>query len=210
MNTPLIDKVYLKTQVQEKARLMLGEITDENLKYFTEEVKKLAEGILEKYAFDIYDTFSTGAFTIENEDTLQAFSDFNLGYQAQMLKWINDNALKIEHVEIKLPKQPAETAPKTTNPIYPLTIGTVIATGLYIFTNIWVALAAEILTLALAYRQYLKNDKAQKQYALEKERYAHELKIKKDKLIQGLIVDLEKWLDQGKAESDRILASYNL
>jgi len=210
MTIPLIDKVYLKTQVQEKAKLMLGEITDENLKYFTEEVKKLAEGILEKYVFDIYDTFTTGAFTIENEDTLQAFSDFNLGYQAQMLKWINDNALKIEHVEIKLPKQPTETAPKTTNPIYPLTIGTVIATGLYIFTNIWVALAAEILTLALAYRQYLKNDKAQKQYALEKERYAHELKIKKDKLIQGLIVDLEKWLDQGKAESDRILASYNL
>lgn len=210
MTTPLIDMVYLKTQVQEKAKLMLGEITDENLKYFTEEVKKLAEGILEKYVFDIYDTFTTGAFTIENEETLQAFSDFNLGYQAQMLKWINDNALKIEHVEIKLPKQPAETAPKTTNPIYPLTIGTVIATGLYIFTNIWVALAAEILTLALAYRQYLKNDKVQKQYALEKERYAHELKIKKDKLIQGLIVDLEKWLDQGKAESDRILASYNL
>lgn len=210
MTTPLIDKVYLKTQVQEKAKLMLGEITDENLKYFTEEVKKLAEGILEKYVFDIYDTFTTGAFTIENEDTLQAFSDFNLGYQAQMLKWISDNALKIEHVEIKLPKQPAATAPKTTNPIYPLAIGTVIATGLYIFTNIWVALAAEILTLALAYRQYLKNDKTQKQYTLEKERYAHELKIKKDKLIQGLIVDLEKWLDQGKAESDRILASYNL
>ena len=71
-------------------------------------------------------------------------------------------------------------------------------------------MAAEILALALAYRQYLRNDKSQKQYALEKERYAHELKIKKDKLIQGLIVDLEKWLDQGKVESDRILASYNL
>ena len=210
MTTPLIDKAYLKTQVQEKAKLMLGKITDESLKCFTEEVKTLAEGILEKYVFGIYDTFTTGTFTIENEDTLQAFSDFNSGYQAQMLKWISDNTLKIEHVEIKLPKQPASTAPKTTNPIYPLAIGTVIATGLYIFTNIWVALAAEILTLALAYRQYLKNDKTQKQYALEKERYAHELKIKKDKLIQGLIVDLEKWLDQGKAESDRILASYNL
>ena len=135
MTTPLIDKVYLKTQVKEKAKLMLGEITDENLKYFTEEVKKLAEGILEKYVFDIHDTFTTGAFTIENEDTLQAFSDFNLGYQAQMLKWISDNALKIEHVEIKLPKQPAETAPKTTNPIYPLAIGTVIATGLFHITD---------------------------------------------------------------------------
>ncbi len=210
MTTPLIDKVYLKTQVQEKEKLMLGEITDENLKYFTEEVKKLAEGILEKYVFDIYDTFTTGAFTIENEDTLQSFSDFNSGYQAHMLKWISDNALKIEHVEINLPKQPDSTSPKTTNPIYPLAIGTVIAAGLFIFTNIWVALAAEILSLALAYRLYLKNDKSKKQYTLEKERYAHELKIKKDKLIQGLIVDLEKWLDQGKAESDRILASYNL
>lgn len=210
MTTPLVDKVYLKTQVQEKAKLMLGEITDENLKYFTEEVKKLAEGILEKYVFDIYDTSTTGAFSIEREDTLQAFSDFNSGYQAQMLKWISDNALKIKHVEINLSKQPAETAPKTTSPLYPFAIGTVIATGLFIFTNIWVALAAEILTLALAYRQYLKNGKSHKQYALEKERYAHELKIKKDKLIQGLIVDLEKWLDQGKAESDRILALYNL
>lgn len=210
MNTPLIDKVYLKTQVQEKAKLMLDEISDENLKYFTEEVKKLAEGILEKYVFDIYDTFTAGAFTIENDDTLQAFSDFNSGYQAQMLKWINDNALKIEHVEINLPKQPAESAPKTTNPIYPLSIGTVIATGLFIFTNIWVALAAEILTLALAYRQYLKNESTQKQYALEKERYVHELRIKKDKLIQGLIDDLEKWLDKGKAESDRVLALFNL
>lgn len=210
MMTPLIDKVYLKTKVQEKEKQMLGEITEENLRYFSEEVKKLAEGILEKYVFDIYDAFTTGAFTIENEDTLQAFSDFNSGYQANMLKWISDNALKIEHAEINLPKQPDRTSPKTTNPIYPLAIGTVIATGLFIFTNIWVALAAEILTLALAYGQYFKNDKSQKQYALEKERYAHELKIKKDKLIQGLIADLEKWLDQGKAESDRILASYNL
>lgn len=210
MTTPLIDKVYLKTEVQEKARLMLGEITDENLKYFTEEIKKLAEGIFEKYVFDIYDTYTTGAFSIENEDILQAFSDFDSGYQAQMLRWISDNALKIEHVEINLPKQPSETAPKTSNPLYPLAIGTVIATGLFIFSNIWVALATEILTLALVYRQYLKNNNSQKQYALEKERYVHELRIKKDKLIQGLIVDLEKWLDQGKVESDRILVSYNL
>lgn len=210
MTTPLIDKVYLKTQVQEKAKLLLCEISDENLKYFTEEIKKLAEGILERYVFDIYDTYTTSAFAIKDDDVLQSFSDFNSGYQAQMLKWISDNALKIEHIEINLPKPPVETAPKTTNPLYHLGIGTVIATGLFIFTNTWVALAAEVLTIAIAYRQYTKNVIIQKHYALEKERYAHELKIKKDKLIQGLIVDLEKWLDQGKAESDRILASYNL
>ena len=210
MTTPLIDKVYLKTQVQEKAKLLLSEIFDEDLKYFTEEIKKLAEGILERYVFDIYDTYTTGAFAIKDDDVLQSFSDFNSGYQAQMLKWISDNALKIEHIEINLPKPPAETAPKTTNPLYHLGIGTVIATGLFIFTNAWVALAAEVLTIAIAYRQYIKNVTIQKHYALEKERYAHELKIKKDKLIQGLIVDLEKWLDQGKAESDRILVSYNL
>lgn len=210
MTTPLIDKVYLKTQVQEKAKLLLSEVSDENLKYFTEEVKKLAEGILETYVFDIYDTYTAGAFAIKDDAVLQSFSDFNSGYQAQMLKWIGDNALKVEHIEINIPKAPAEKAPKTTNPLYSLGIGTVIATGLFIFTNAWVALAAEILTIAIAYRQYSKNISSQKHYALEKERYAHELKIKKDKLIQGLIVDLEKWLDRGKLESDRILASYNL
>ena len=210
MTTPLIDKAYLKTQVQEKAKLLLSEISDENLKYFTEEIKKLAEGILERYVFDIYDTYTTSAFAIKNDDVLQSFSDFNSGYQAQMLKWISDNALKIEHIEINLPKPPAETVPKAKNPLCHLGIGTVIATGLFIFTNAWVALAAEVLTIAIAYRQYAKNVTIQKHYALEKERYAHELKTKKDKLIQGLIDDLEKWLDQGKAESDIILASYNL
>lgn len=190
--------------------MLLTEISDDNLKYFTEEIKKLAEGILETYVFDIYDTCTNGAFAIKDDDVLKSFSDYNSGYQAQMLKWISDNALKVEHIEINLPKPPAETAPKTISPLYPLGIGTVIATGLFIFTNAWVALAAEVLTIAIAYRQYTKNVTNQKHYALEKERYAHELKIKKDRLIQGLTLDLEKWLDRGKAESDRIIAFWRL
>lgn len=210
MTTPLINKVYLKTQVQEKAKLFLSEISDENLKYFTEEVKKVAEGVFEAYVFDIYDTCTTGAFAIKDNDVLQSFSDLNSGYQTQMLKWISDNTLKVEHIEINLPKPPAETASKTTNPLYPFGIGTVLATGLFIFTNAWVALAAEILTIAIAYRQYTKNVTTREHNAFEKERYAHELRIKKDQLIQGLTLDLEKWLDRGKAESDRVIAFWGL
>ena len=45
---------------------------------------------------------------------------------------------------------------------------------------------------------------------IEQKQYETAIKAKKDKLINGMIDELEKWLDLGEEASNDILASFNI
>ena len=45
---PEIEFEPLKTAIEEKARLLLAEITEDNLKTFAQEVKLISEGVMEQ------------------------------------------------------------------------------------------------------------------------------------------------------------------
>lgn len=214
----MIDKTELNIKIREAADTLLGDIQNmseqelnENLRYFAERCKSIAERILEIFIKETKQRFSEGDFAIQDPALLGKFVDFTTGYQQQMLDWIKNNPLKVEESAFKFSERHDENVSGTQ--ISPKTIaisGTVIAVGLYIFTNVWIALAAELITCLATLIQKKRIEKSQKQKLFEQQRYEQELIAKRDELVNGMIADLDKWLDKGEEASDKILKEYNI
>lgn len=205
-----LDIQPLKTAIIEKANLLLTEITEENLKTFLQAVTMIAEGVMEQYVFKVYNLYSKGEFKIANIDTLVSFTDYCSGYQSKMLNWIKSNPIQLQEQNVEMPKRPKAPQINKHQPVITISIGTATAIGSYIFTNAWVALATEILTLVIAYRQKAKQQKDKRFYESELKAYNIQLGKKRMALINGLTEDLVKWLEMGKEYSNYILLSYNL
>lgn len=208
-NYPDIDFGAFRKAIEDKARTLLNEVNEDNLKYFSEETKKIAEAAMENYIFHVYDLYSEGARKITDLSLLEQFTAYSSGYQGQMLKWNEEHPIVLTEQTISIPAEPAEPE-KVMSPIPVFAIGTAVAVGLYIFTNVWVALAAELLAVALSYRQVVAKKQADIKFEAKKADYKRSIKKLKRDLVLGLTKDLEEWLTQGKAASDAILHSYNL
>lgn len=214
----MIDKNKLNTEVHEAAQMYLSDINQmseselrDNLEYFAEKCKKIAEGILEQYVFTNVSKYTEGDFPIQDMEILGRFVDFQKGYQAQMLQWIESHPLEVKEETFEFPAKPSEKVNEQF--VAPKTIfigGTVIAVGLFIFTNIWIALGAELLAVLLAKAQSMRIQKSAAQRKMELEHYATALQNKRNELINGMLVELEKWLDQGEEKSKVILSTYKL
>ena len=207
---PEIEFEPLKTAIEEKACLLLAEITEDNLKTFAQEVKLIAEGVMEQYIFKVYNLYSEGARKISDHDVLEAFIDYSSGYQSKMLAWNESHPIQLKEIKIEIPNLPENPKINKQLPVITISAGTAIAIGLFIFSNAWVALAAEILTLAIAYKQQSKQHKEQQAYEAELLAYNNQLGMKRMTLINGLTEDLVKWLEMGKDYSDSVLTSYIL
>lgn len=214
----MIDKTKLNTEVREAAQMYLSDINRmsenelrDNLEYFAEKCKKIAEGILEQFVFTNVSKYTEGDFPIQDMEILGQFVDFQTGYQAQMLKWIEFHPLEVKKEAFEFPSKPVEK--NDAQYIAPKSIfigGTVIAVGLFIFTNIWIALGAELLAVLLAKAQSMRIQKSVAQRKMELEHFVTALQDKKNELINGMLVELEKWLDQGVEKSKEILSTYKL
>lgn len=214
----MIDKNKLNTEVHEAGQMYLSDINQmseselrDNLEYFAEKCKKIAEEILEQYVFTNVSKYTEGDFPIQDVEILGRFVDFQTGYQAQMLQWIESHPLEVKEETFEFPTKPSER--NNEQFIAPKTIfigGTVIAVGLFIFTNIWIVLGAELLAVLLAKAQSMRIQKSAAQRKMELEHYATALQDKKNELINGMLVELEKWLDQGEEKSKVILSTYKL
>lgn len=213
----MVDKRKLNIEIQDAAQLYLSEINQmsetelrNNLEYFAEKSKKIVEGILEQYIFANVAQYTEGEFAIQDLKILGKFVDFQTGYQAQMLQWIEEHPLEVKEETFEYPTKPLEK--DSTNFISPTSLfigGSVIAVGLFIFTNIWIALGAELLAVLLAKVQSMRMQKSAAQRKMEMEHYAIALEDKKNELISGMLIELEKWLDQGISKSKEILSTYN-
>lgn len=214
----MIDKTELNIKIKEAADMLLSDIQimsedelKDNLRYFAEKCKSIAERILEVYVTNTKNRYSEGEFVIEDQTILGKFVEFTTGYQAQMLEWIKDHPLIVKESSFELPQKPnSKSSTSKVNPMGIAVTGTAIAVGLFIFTNIWVALAAEILTCLATLIQKKMIAKSEKQLLYEQQRYETELLAKKDQLVSGMISDLDKWLDQGEEASNQLLKEYNI
>ncbi|MCM1141185.1 MAG: hypothetical protein NC453_21675 [Muribaculum sp.] len=195
--------------LHDKAQLLLTEVTEENLKYFSEETKALAEAALEKYVNEVYDLYADGAHKIPDLDILERFTDYRSGYTAQMSNWMKEHSIQLQEQKITIPEEP-KAPQKELKPMPVATVGTAIAVGLLIFTNPWVALAAELLTIALTLRQMKRVKIANQKFEVAKIEYERSLKKMRSDLVNGLINELEEWIKQGLMYSDSVLDSYNL
>lgn len=214
----MIDKVDLENRVRECAQLHLSDIANMseaelkvNLKLFAEECKNIAEDILEQYIFATVTKYTEGPWAINDQDILSAFCNFNSGYQHQMLEWIKTHPLEVREEVFQFPQKPVEEDRNITpQPKTLLVGGTVIAIGLFIVSNIWIALAAELLSLIAAKVQSIRIKKSEKQRESALKHYRCALEDQRNRLVNGLTDDLSKWLDLGVDHSNEILAAYDI
>lgn len=215
----MINKVILNNRIHESADRLFADIQlmteaelQDNLRYFAEKAKDIAESILEEYIFSTFEKYTSGISAITDAEKLAQFVNLDSGYQQRMLDWIQAHPLQVKEEMFECPKK--DDFHIETNDLSPNIIlgsGTLLAVGLFIFTNIWIALAAEILTIAFV--KYQNNRIAKRrsiELEIEQKQYETAIKAKKDQLINGMIDELEKWLDLGEAASNDILSSLNI
>ena len=212
----MIDMCQLKLDVRELAGLVLDEINEDNLDYFANETKKIAKSTFEKYVFDVYDLYTSGALAIQDTYKLEIFTNPDKGYQQKMLEWENQYEISISKQVIELPENPENSRPQIHKKGFVIgttagtAVYTAIATGLLIMGHPWIALAIELLTLSCAFVQYKLYSYGEKEYAMRVEQYRMDIEKKKQEFIAGIISDLENWLTKGENYSKELLASFDL
>lgn len=211
-NGVLMDYVRLELEVRKKALTYLDEINEENLKSFTEDVKFVAQSVLEDYFFSIDNLCSEGIKRLTNEDNLDRFLDFHDGYRAKMKKWSNDHKIEIRQINVSLVKYPQMKTTVGRKLVLIAGIGSaVVVMGLFVFTDIWIFVAAELLMLGIAVYIYKKEcDSCKKEYAFKIKQYEIQKDQQRAKFVNGLIVDLKKWLKQAENYSNNILVTFGI
>lgn len=213
--SPDIDE--MKLLVQKKANQILNDFTEDNLNYFVKEASIIAESILEKYIFAIYDLFVSGELAIKDIVRLEAFTNPTSGYQQRMLQWKEQNKPQV-HFSKAFPSPLQKPSNKSWH-YATLGIGTAGAIGLALYCYrkglaigrcCLYGFVVELLTLAIYYYLF-KNDKNKKQKPKKQcERQESDLCQERDLFVNELIVSLEGWIKQGETYSKELLTTYNL
>lgn len=209
----MIDIVSLETKVRAKAKEYLDDINEDNLKSFAEATKTIAQSILENYFFEIDRLYSNGALKIQDDSILEKFIDFRNGYRSQMKQWVRENGITIHEMKVS----PSLVYPKhedvdiTKTPKIIAGIGTLIAVGLFVFTELWVAAAAELLALGAAAYIYKRNRESQAaEFKFRIKKYELQIEQEKARMVNGIIADLKEWLNNAEKHSNDILNTFGI
>lgn len=213
--TPDIEE--MKKLVKEKSKQILVELTADNLDYFIKEASNIAEAIMERYIYAIYDLYTIGDFAIRNIEITKSFTNYETGYQRKMLEWKDQNKPEIKIMDIisTIRRQNGKHWYYAT-----LGVGTAGAIGSAIYCyrkgseedRCWlVGIAVELLTLVISCFLYLKEKKVKNKHEEQHEQYQTVQIKKKEKedFVNEVINQLENWLKQGENYSNELLTKYN-
>lgn len=208
----MVNLVRLEEEVHAKAAEYLEDITEENLKAFVESTKLIAQSELEQFYFAVDDLYTEGSLKLEDENQLNAFSDFHNGYRTKMRLWSNQNPISIREIRIDESLEiPHKEGCKTKTPVVVAGFGTLIAVGLAIArVNAWIISATGLLALASAAYLYKKEAQSEANYAFKLKQYKMQIGQEKARLINGLIKDLKAWLSNAEAHSESLLAEFGI
>ena len=212
-NIIMMDVVRLETEVRQKALEYLDDISEGNLKAFAESTKNIAQSVLENYFLAVDDIYTNGALKIENSEIYNKFIDFHDGYRAQMKKWATENEITIGEMVITPTLQYPEIENEniTKKPIAIAGVGTLVAAGLIIFSKMWIAVAAELLTLGVSAYSYKKSKESrEKRYAFRVKKYEMQIEQEKARLVNGLIKDLKTWLGNAESFSNDVILKFGI
>lgn len=212
-NIIMMDVVRLETEVRQKALEYLDDISEGNLKAFAESTKNIAQSVLENYFLAVDDIYTNGALKIEDNEIYNKFIDFHDGYRAQMKKWATENEITIGEMVITPTLQYPEIENEniTKKPIAIAGVGTLVAAGLIIFSKMWIAVAAELLTLGVSAYSYKKSKESREtRYAFRVKKYEMQIEQEKARLVNGLIKDLKTWLGNAESFSNDVILKFGI
>lgn len=209
----MMDIVRLETEIRQKAKEYLDDISEDNLKAFAESTKYIAQSVLENYFLTVDDLYTNGVRKIEDSEIFNKFIDFHDGYRTQMKKWASNNEITIGKMTVNptLKYPEIEDEDITKKPLTIAGVGTLVAVGLIIFTEMWIVVAAELLALGFAAYTYKKSKESRDQrYAFKMQQYEKQIEMEKARLVNGLITDLKKWLEDAENNSNRIIKDFGI
>lgn len=209
----VVDTNRLEKEVRANTALYLNDISKENITAFVESTKIIALSVFEKFYFDVDELYAEGALKLHDETKLNAFSDFHDGYRAKMRAWADQNKMfdgeRGLDKSLEMPRKEDNVSRKS---IAVGGIGTFLVVGLAIAgVKVWSIVLAELLVLASASYLY-KTKKAQSESDFKKRLKEYEEKVNAEKtlLVNSVISDLKKWLEDAQAYSDHLLTSYGI
>lgn len=211
-SNPKMDFVRLNDEIRKKAAELLGDINEDNLKLFAESTKSTAQSIFENYFFEVDDFYTKGLFKIKDEELFDNFIDFKNGYRSKMKKWVSENEIVIQKMTVSPTLEyPILKKIEMKTPAIVAGVGTLIAFGLFIFTDLWIAVAAELLAIGTVIYIYKKQKISNEaEYEFNINMFNSQLEQEKAKLVDGLIKDLTMWLEKAQEYSVNILKAFGI
>lgn len=211
-----IDYNKIAADITEKCNSLLSVIDENSISDTFDAVKEIAEIAVQSYSYRISDLWKAENANSDIQEKIQ-FTDLETGYLKLVRKWVRNNPLNT-----KLPLYPEEPIgsyddyASITNKkaaVFGVAGTTVIgisyAKGWWILGNPIVAIAAELITLAIIYKT------VQSKKSIKRKELDAELKVIREKqnnykkqLIDHFVTAVTKWLNTAVEYSDSILEKF--
>lgn len=213
INSERIDRVSLKERVIELSNQFLREINNTYITLFANEAKKIVDNTFDDFVIAQEAKYtSETVHAITDKKALLEFTDAQNGYRRQMQDWVNEHPIEVKKQEISIDDLPAEIPfmerESLKRSMSTLGIGTMVVVGLKFLTGTnWLYLG-ELAILALSAQQYKVGAEAdEKQMKLNMAKW---IEAKKKSIINLVIRDLDRWLDEAEQENLRVMKSFNM
>ena len=233
MDYPFIDYNVISSDISNKCYQLLQNIDVNTVSDAFDAVKEIVEIAVEKYSFKVSEYWMENHLTVETARKIN-FTDVDNGYEILLKKWVDQNPFKAELPECpevfsesfddyvaKLKKNALAIgavgtaiigttyAVSTSHIATQATVGATCAKGWLIFGNPIVAIAAELIGLALLYATIKQKRDAKKQ---DIEQHVHELEMKlnnyKKNLVETLTLSANIWLKNAETYSNNIIKTF--
>ena len=193
------DVSKMRADIRAKATALLQDFSKEEIDGFFSEAKRIGKNTLKEFVFNTYNFFASGDNCIEDLNKMEAFTNYNTGYQQEMLNWINQNEIAIHAKTSNLPWH-----------FIVLGLGTAIA-GVFaacsqIKKHLLIASAIEVVIVATSYCIYQKKSNDEKRYKENPEKS----ELIKEQLIEDVIKAVEEWIKLGECHSNELLDKFDI
>lgn len=228
-----IDYSTISVDISKKCQQLLHNIDVNTVSDTFDAVKEIVEIAVESYSFKVSEYWMDSHSTADTARKIK-FTDVDTGYEILMKQWVNQNPFKAELPECpnnisesldeyvaRLKKKAfaagavgtvaigATYAYSTSHVAAQAAVGATCSKGWLIFGNPIVAIAAELIGIAILYAT-VKQKKDTRQQEFKQQ--MHELETKqnnyKKNLIETLTLAAELWLKDAETYSKNILANF--
>ena len=199
----MINRYDIVKNIEELGEQILKELAPNEFRLFAERTKLYVDNAFDEYLRQVEDEVLSSF--IEEDDKKKAFMDLETGFMRQMQLWLKDNAITVTEQNVDINKLKSDSKEQKRSLYTILGGGTLLAIGLSIPAKIawWVPVVVELLTLGVAYKKYNSSYITPRQIQMKINA------VKKD-LINGVINDIESWLDSAEIQVKIVKESFDL
>ena len=199
----MINRCDIVKNIEELGEQILKELAPNEFRLFAERTKLYVDNAFDEYLRQVEDEVLSSF--VEEDNKKKAFMDLETGFMRQMQLWLKDNAIAVTEQNVDINKLKSDSKKQKRSLYTILGGGTLLAIGLSIPAKIawWVPVVVELLTLGAAYKKYNSSYITPSQIQMK-------IYTVKKELINGVINDIESWLDSAEKQITIVKESFDL